>query len=307
MSYIRKQSVAKKFCKVCQDAGKSESEYTSHFVRDSPGPNGKVICPTLLSQNCRGCGINGHTYKYCPSIKQNVKEDRREQRWKQAEEKLVQSVKVPQEKKEIKEIVVKSGKYASILMSSSSDEEDEVSGKKIAHKKARILDEDEKVVPANTYASRLLAPAPQKLENPKVKFLEEVQLKDPEPVNEAVTRICTKEEKEEIKNLVKKAMSTKCSWDDSSSDEEDSDDEEEEEEKPVIPQAPKVLKPIVLKSVKPVVQKIEEKDMPIIRKGPKVEVKPVPVQKPSPKPTPVPVKKDMIKIEMKDAWSDDEN
>jgi hypothetical protein len=311
MSYNnRKQSVAKKFCKVCQDAGKSESEYTSHFVRDSPGPNGKVICPTLLSQNCRGCGINGHTYKYCPLIKQNMKEDRREQRWKQSEEKLVQSVKIPQEKKEVKEIVVKSGKYASILMSSSSDEEDDVPEKKIAHKKARILDEDEKVVPANTYASRLIAPAPPKMENPKVKFLEEV--KKPEPVIEVVTRICTKEEKEEIKHLVKKAMSTKCSWDESSSDEEESDDEEEEE-KPVIPQAPKVLKPIVLKSVKPVVQKIEEKDMPIIRKGPKVEVKPVPapkpmpVQKQAPNPTQVPVKKDMIQIELKDAWSDDEN
>lgn len=306
MSYNnRKQSVAKKFCKVCQDAGKSESEYTSHFVRDSPGPNGKVICPTLLSQNCRGCGINGHTYKYCPLIKQNMKEDRREQRWKQSEEKLVQSVKVPQEKKEVKEIVVKSGKYASILMSSSSDEEDDdVPEKKIAHKKARILDEDEKVVPANTYASRLLAPAPQKVENPKVKFLEEV--KKPEPVIEVVTRICTKEEKEDIKNLVKKAMSTKCAWDESSSDEEDSDEEEEEEEKPVIPQAPKVLKPIVLKSVKPVVQKIEEKDMPIIRKGPKVEVKPVPAPK-APKSEPKPVKKDMIQIELKDAWSDDEN
>ena len=313
MSYTRKQTVTKKICKVCQDAGKSESEYTSHFVRDSPGPNGKVICPTLLSQNCRGCGINGHTYKYCPLIKQNMKEDRREQRWKQSEEKLVQSVKVPQEKKEVKEIVVKSGKYASILMSSSSDEEDDVPEKKIAHKKARILDEDEKVVPANTYASRLLAPAPQKVENPKVKFLEEVKVKEPEP-EPVVTRICTKEEQEEIKNLVKKAMSAKCSWDESSSDEEDSDEEEEEEEeKPVIPQAPKVLKPIVLKSVKPVVQKIEEKDMPIIRKGPKVEVKPAPKQTPvqnptpAPKPTPVPVKKDMIQIELKDAWSDDEN
>ena len=139
MSYIRKQSSAKKFCKVCQDAGKSESEYTSHFVRDSPGPNGKVICPTLLSQNCRGCGINGHTYKYCPSIKLNVKDDRREQRWKQSEEKLVQSVKAPQEKKEVKEFVVKSGKYASILMSSSSDEEDDAPAKKIAYKKQTIF------------------------------------------------------------------------------------------------------------------------------------------------------------------------
>ena len=316
MSYIRKQSAAKKICKVCQDAGKSESEYTSHFVRDSPGPNGKVICPTLLSQNCRGCGINGHTYKYCPSIKQNVKDDRREQRWKQAEEKLVQSVKVPQEKKEVKEIVVKSGKYASILMSSSSDEEDDAPAKKIAYKKARILDEDEKeevkVVPANTYASRLLAPAPPKVENPKVKFLEEVEVKKPEPVVEVERRICTKEEKEEIKSFIQKTLKQRCAWDESSSDEEDEEDDEEEE-KPVVPQAPKVLKPIVLKSVKPVVQKIEEKDMPIIRKGPKVEVKPAPKQTPvqnptpAPKPTPVPVKKDMIQIELKDAWSDDEN
>lgn len=317
MSYIRKQSAAKKFCKVCQDAGKSESEYTSHFVRDSPGPNGKVICPTLLSQNCRGCGINGHTYKYCPSIKQNVKDDRREQRWKQAEEKLVQSVKVPQEKKEVKEIVVKSGKYASILMSSSSDEEDDAPAKKIAYKKARILDEDEKeevkVVPANTYASRLLAPAPPKVENPKVKFLEEVEVKKPEPVVEVERRICTKEEKEEIKSFIQKTLKQRCAWDESSSDEED--EEDEEEEKPVVPQAPKVLKPIVLKSVKPVVEKIKEEDMPIIRREkPKVEVKkpapapvPVLVQKPTPVQKPEPAKKDMIQIELKDAWSDDEN
>ena len=152
----------------------------------------------------------------------------------------------------------------------------------------------------------MLAPAPPKVENPKVHFLEEV--KEPEPV--VVTRTCTKEEKEEIKNLVKKTMTTKCSWDESSSDEEDDeDDEEEEEEKPVIPQAPKVLKPILLKSNKPVVAKIEEKDMPIIRKGPSVAApKPAPVPKPAPKPVQKPVqnKQKVMQIELKDAWSDDE-
>jgi hypothetical protein len=312
MSYTRKQTVVKKFCKVCQDAGKSESEYTSHFVRDSPGPNGKVICPTLLSQNCRGCGISGHTYKYCPSTKQQVREDRNEQRWKQAEEKLIQSVKVPQQKKEVKEFVVKSGKYASILLSSSSDEEeDDAPNQKIAHKKARIMDEDEVIVPvvqANTYASRLMAPAPPKVETSRAKFLDEV-VKEPEPVVEVAQRSYTKEEKEEIKEEIKKfvnkAFTTKCSWDDSSSS--DDEDEEEEEEKPVIPQAPKVLKPIVLKSVKPVVEKIEEKDMPIIRR----EKKPVEVKKPTMVKQEVEVKKPVVKqevmqIEFKDAWSDDE-
>jgi hypothetical protein len=54
------------FCKVCRDAGKSEKEYTSHFVKNQPGPEGKVICPTLLSQTCRICHNYGHTSSYCP-------------------------------------------------------------------------------------------------------------------------------------------------------------------------------------------------------------------------------------------------
>ena len=58
-------SAATPFCKVCRDAGKPESEYTSHFVKDQPGPNGKVVCPTLLNQACRICHKNGHTSSYC--------------------------------------------------------------------------------------------------------------------------------------------------------------------------------------------------------------------------------------------------
>ena len=63
----------KSFCKVCFDAGKSESEYTSHFVRSEPGPRGKVVCPTLLSQACTYCHINGHTVKFCPTLKKRNK------------------------------------------------------------------------------------------------------------------------------------------------------------------------------------------------------------------------------------------
>ena len=52
----------KTFCKVCQDAGKLEKEYTSHNVRDARG----TCCPTLLAQECRTCYKKGHTSKYCP-------------------------------------------------------------------------------------------------------------------------------------------------------------------------------------------------------------------------------------------------
>lgn len=71
MSFSRKtastSAVAKStpFCKVCRDAGRPEKEYTSHYVKDQPGPNGKVVCPTLLNQACRICNKTGHTSTYC--------------------------------------------------------------------------------------------------------------------------------------------------------------------------------------------------------------------------------------------------
>lgn len=67
-SYSATSSTAPKtkpLCVVCRDAGKTEKEYTSHFVKDQPGPNGKVVCPTLLNQACRICGETGHTSSYC--------------------------------------------------------------------------------------------------------------------------------------------------------------------------------------------------------------------------------------------------
>jgi hypothetical protein len=54
---------------VCRDAGKSEKEYTSHYVKDQPGPDGKVVCPTLLNQACRICHKTGHTSSYCSQYK----------------------------------------------------------------------------------------------------------------------------------------------------------------------------------------------------------------------------------------------
>lgn len=79
MSYSKSSAVSTKkpLCKVCKDAGKSESEYTSHYVRSAPvytnGIAGKtvVICPTLLSTECRYCQELGHIAKYCPVLEKN--------------------------------------------------------------------------------------------------------------------------------------------------------------------------------------------------------------------------------------------
>jgi len=71
------------FCKVCYDAGLPVADYTDHYVKDQPGPNGKVVCPTLLAQKCLNCGVAGHTSSYCPEearLERERKEREREAR-----------------------------------------------------------------------------------------------------------------------------------------------------------------------------------------------------------------------------------
>lgn len=67
----------KPFCKVCADAGKTD---TAHFVRATPDPKSHVVCPTLLALECRYCFKNGHTVKYCTVLKRNEADKMREQR-----------------------------------------------------------------------------------------------------------------------------------------------------------------------------------------------------------------------------------
>lgn len=56
-------------CKVCFDAGKSKEQYSNHWVKDK---NGKVVCPTLLSQKCLRCDKSGHTVKFCTVVLSKV-------------------------------------------------------------------------------------------------------------------------------------------------------------------------------------------------------------------------------------------
>jgi hypothetical protein len=66
-----KKPVIKPFCKVCHDSGKSEAEYTSHFVKSEPGPKGVVVCPVLLASICNYCKQKGHTLKHCKELEKN--------------------------------------------------------------------------------------------------------------------------------------------------------------------------------------------------------------------------------------------
>ena len=84
---MNRNNVSQKYCKVCHDSGKPESEYRSHNTRETKDPKSKVICPTLLSLNCRYCHDNGHTVKYCPVLankkkrKQTIKKRNIQRNW----------------------------------------------------------------------------------------------------------------------------------------------------------------------------------------------------------------------------------
>ena len=68
------KKVSKPFCKVCQDAGKEEKVFSSHWVKDEQG---NVCCPTLLSQKCRYCDELGHTTNYCQALKKLKESEQR--------------------------------------------------------------------------------------------------------------------------------------------------------------------------------------------------------------------------------------
>jgi hypothetical protein len=116
-----KKAAPKPYCKVCHDSGKSEVEYTSHWVKTKPGPDGVVVCPTLLAQECRYCHESGHTPSCCKKLEKDnrvrAKLDHERERAKRIEEARVAEAKkkpVPQ--------VSKCGGFAALMDGSDSDE-----------------------------------------------------------------------------------------------------------------------------------------------------------------------------------------
>jgi hypothetical protein len=105
----------KKYCKVCHDAGKSEIEYLSHFIRESRDPKSKIVCPTLLSLECRYCSNKGHTIKYCKILEKNKNMSSRQER--------INNYHIKTEKNDVK--YKESSNIFDNLGSDSEEEEDE--------------------------------------------------------------------------------------------------------------------------------------------------------------------------------------
>jgi hypothetical protein len=104
--YIKPTNTVKPYCKVCFDAGKTEEEYSSHWVKDKER---KVVCPYLLSLYCRYCSNKGHTSKFCQLLNKTETE--------------TQVVVVEEVKEKVKEVTIAKGRFS--LLNIDDDDEDE--------------------------------------------------------------------------------------------------------------------------------------------------------------------------------------
>lgn len=128
MSTQRMSNQRKSYCKVCHDAGKSEEMYTSHYVRSEPGPNGKVVCPTLLAIECKYCFKQGHTASHCQEIAKNNK--------------MAAKTEAKKNYRENKEEVKKSNKKNKNNLFDLLNEEDEVVKNKNEKNEKKIVKEE---------------------------------------------------------------------------------------------------------------------------------------------------------------------
>jgi ribosomal protein L12E/L44/L45/RPP1/RPP2 len=143
-------SARKPCCKVCKDAGKSENEYSSHYVKDL---NGQVTCPTLLSQECRFCRRKGHTTSHCSELaKKKEKETRM----------LTAKPPISPPKKEVK----KSNVFAYLEMNSDdSESEDEFPAV------APVIALQKTIPSTTSYAAMAAKPIPEYNTNQKKEFM----------------------------------------------------------------------------------------------------------------------------------------
>ena len=68
---IKQNSVPTKtpYCGFCFNLGKPPAVYNSHFIRETPAKDSRIVCPELKCCTCVGCGKQGHTISNCLALK----------------------------------------------------------------------------------------------------------------------------------------------------------------------------------------------------------------------------------------------
>ena len=176
MSKFINNSQKKPFCKVCFDARKPESEYTSHYVRSQPDSNGKTIvtCPVLNATECRYCFKFGHTTKFCNVLEEKKKKDNREKsvaiRAQKAADRAATEVRVVAS---ARSPITYKGKFAAlddieeVVEKFVADEPNDALFPSLQKKTVQFVDEK----PSSNWAAIASKPAPKPVPKPAPKAL----------------------------------------------------------------------------------------------------------------------------------------
>lgn len=125
-STANKSNDRRPFCGVCQKAGKPESMFRGHYTKSKPGPDGVVICPTILSIECRFCHELGHSAseEHCPALREKKL---RSEQWEREDKQKELQMKKQKEVEEMKKVVTKkttlNNRFASAFEDSDDEEE----------------------------------------------------------------------------------------------------------------------------------------------------------------------------------------
>lgn len=214
MSSRKVNAPRKPNCKVCQDAGKPETEW-AHWPKDNK--TGKTICPTLLAQDCRYCQKAGHTVKYCPKLaKDNADKERREKQSNKPEKKNQPQVQSqPQQKNNRFEILL------------DDDEDNEE-----IRNECKIMKKDQEYpqlcAPSKVKYTSNKATFSEMVSKPKEVYEEEKRTQDEERLIQAIqSGMVVLKQKPYTEAVKPKPTKRYVKWtdadDDSSSDEEDND------------------------------------------------------------------------------------
>ena len=62
-------------CKHCKNLNAKYPHIRfDHWLRESPDPNSRIVCPQLKDTECTWCGHEGHTKKYCKDFIRYIQE-----------------------------------------------------------------------------------------------------------------------------------------------------------------------------------------------------------------------------------------
>jgi Nanos RNA binding domain len=214
MNASNKGKSDKKYCGVCHKAGKTASEYESHYTKSVPGPKGIVTCPMILASVCNRCNQSGHFSDHC-TIKKNMPfKNNRLSNTPHVRAPVRASI--PATTSAATAVAIRRSENAFAALA-TSDDDDDVVMPLVSRPKITVEKEIESLAPNGvSFAAMLLKPAPAPIIETGFKISSKVQT------------LLASEEKSEKLLLAEKIVTERKyrSWADDFSDSEDENDDD---------------------------------------------------------------------------------